>query len=181
MGRCQHYFYPFRSLPFHHMCPEPREPEHCESRLNDHQHLLVTDYGWNYCSGFVPELPAISLMKSYVSVASPDRKEIINNALTSLGKMNKLPKAKAISLLDILLGKRIMSTDHELSYAEFKDSSGEIVATFSNGTWHAMGTPAEDARTSEFYGIYRDAWNAAKSETANTPVPTAANSIDITT
>lgn len=127
------------------------------------------------CPGFK------SLMKSFVSVASPDRKGIITNALTSLGKMNKLPKAEAISLLDILLGKRIISADHELSYADFKDSSGEIVATFSNGTWHAMGTPAEDARASEFYGIYRDAWNAAKSETANTPVPTAANSIDITT
>lgn len=109
------------------------------------------------CPGFK------SLMKSYVSVVSPDRKGIISNALTSLGKMNKFPKAEAVSLLDILFGKRIMSDDYGLSYAEFKDSSGEIVATLSNGTWHAMSTPAEDARTSEFYGIYREAWKAANS------------------
>ncbi|MCQ1529703.1 hypothetical protein [Lutispora saccharofermentans] len=60
-------------------------------------------------------------------------------------------------------------------------SSGEIVATFSNGTWHAMGTPAEDARTSEFYGIYREAWNVARGEaTTPTVYDTSAGMIDIT-
>lgn len=63
---------------------------------------------------------------------------------------NPINANKAISLLDILLEKLTMSNDNTISYAEFKDSSGEIVATFSNGTWHAMGIPAEDARTSEF-------------------------------
>lgn len=72
-----------------------------------------------------------------------------------------------------------MSDNYELSYAEFKDSSGEIVATLSNGTWHAMSTPEEDTRTSEFYGIYREAWKAA-SELGSTPPPTATNSVDIT-
>lgn len=111
-------------------------------------------------------------MDSYVSVVSPDRKGIIDNALATLSSINQspIPQPKAISLLDILLGKRMISTDNEISYAEFKDSSGEVVATFSNGTWHAMGTPAEDARTSEFYGIYREAWNAARSEATTPPV-----------
>lgn len=124
-----------------------------------------------------------NLMDSYVSVVSPDRKGIIDNALATLSSIyqSPIPQPKAISLLDILFGKRIMSDDNTISYAEFKDSSGEIVATFSNGTWHAMGTPAEDARTSEFYGIYREAWNAARGE-ATTPLvsDTSAGTIDVT-
>lgn len=129
------------------------------------------------CPGFK------NLMDSYVSVVSPDRKGIIDNALATLNSINQspIPLPKSISLLDILCGKRIMSTDNEISYAEFKDSSGEIVATFSNGTWHAMGTPAEDARTSEFYGIYREAWNAARGEATDPPVSdTSAGTINVT-
>lgn len=116
------------------------------------------------CPGFK------SLMKSYVSVVSPDRKGMISNALTSLEHIKKLPKPEAISLLDILLGKRIMSADNELSYAEFKDSNGEVIATYSNGGWSFQSTKAEDARTSEFYGIYLDAWNAARSGAEDLPV-----------
>lgn len=129
------------------------------------------------CPGFK------NLMDSYVSVVSPDRKGIIDNALATLNSINQspIPQPKAISLLDILLGKRMISDNNEISYAEFKDSSGEVVATFSNGTWHAMGTPAEDARTSEFYGIYRDAWNAARNETTTPPVSnTSSGTIDVT-
>lgn len=129
------------------------------------------------CPGFK------NLMDSYVSVVSPDRKGIIDNAMAALGSINQspIPQPKALSLLDILLGKLTMSDDNTISYAEFKDSSGEIVATFSNGTWHAMGTPAEDARTSEFYGIYREAWNAARGEATTPPVSdTSAGTIDVT-
>ncbi|WP_077610219.1 hypothetical protein [Clostridium sp. Marseille-P2415] len=130
------------------------------------------------CPGFK------SLMESYVSVVSPDRKGIIDKAMTTLNGINQssVPQPEAISLLDILLGKRIMSASNEISYAEFKDGSGEIVATFSNGTWHAMGTPAEDARTSEFYGIYIEAWNAARGEITDPAVSgTSSGTIDVTT
>lgn len=79
------------------------------------------------CPGFK------NLMDSYVSVISPDRKGIIDKTLATFNSINQSPiqQPKAISLLDILLGKRIMPTGNEISYAEFKDSSGEIVVTFS--------------------------------------------------
>lgn len=55
-------------------------------------------------------------MDSYVSVVSPDRKGIIDNALATLNSINQspIPLPKSISLLDILFGKRIMSTDNDI-------------------------------------------------------------------
>ncbi len=49
----------------------------------------------------------------------------------------------------------------DVSYAEFYDSNGEMVASFSNGRWISYGTKAEDARESELWGIYNQAWNSA--------------------
>lgn len=48
-----------------------------------------------------------------------------------------------------------------MSYAEFYDSNGEMVASYSNGRWISYGTKAENARESELWGIYNEAWNNA--------------------
>lgn len=125
-----------------------------------------------------------SLMESYVSAVSPDRKSIIETSLSKLDKSSQLPEAEATSLLDILFGERILpggTSKKKISYAEFKDSNGQIVATYSemNG-WSAVSTKAEDARNSEFYDIYRDAWNAARG-LKDSPAPkAAANAFDVT-
>ncbi|WP_411682392.1 hypothetical protein [Clostridium thailandense] len=103
-----------------------------------------------------------SLVKSYVSTVSPDRKNIITEGLTAIFK-NKNPQPKTLNLVDYLFGNvkyRKEATD--VSYAEFYDSNGEMVASYSNGKWISYGTKAENARESELWGIYNEAWNNAE-------------------
>lgn len=79
-----------------------------------------------------------SLMKSYVSVVSPDRKGIIAEAPKSL-KLN---------------GKA--------SFLEIKDSSNNVIAQYSQDKgWTMISTKAEAARGREFCYIYMEAWRDA--------------------
>lgn len=123
-----------------------------------------------------------SLVKSYVSVVSPDRKNMISEGLRAIYK-NINPEPKTFNLLDYLLGTvKYNKEGNDLSYAEFYDSNGEMVATYSNSGWTSFGTKEENARESELWGIYNDAWNSAARESrGNQGVVNAgaANSIDI--
>lgn len=102
-----------------------------------------------------------SLVKSYVSAVSPDRKNIITKGLTAIFKNNK-PQPKTLTILDYLFGSVKYSKEAtDMSYAEFYDSNGEMVASYSNGRWISYGTKAENARESELWGIYNEAWNNA--------------------
>lgn len=102
-----------------------------------------------------------SLVKSYVSTVSPDRKNIITKGLTAIFK-NKNPQPKTLNLIDYLFGKvKYCKEATDVSYAEFYDSNGEMVASYSNGRWISYGTKAENARESELWGIYNEAWNNA--------------------
>ena len=112
-----------------------------------------------------------SLVKSYVSAVSPDRKSIITEGLTAIFKNNK-PQPKTLNLIDYLFGKvKYRKEATEVSYAEFYDSNGEMVACYSNGEWTSYGTKVENARESELWGIYNKAWNnAAKASQGNSYV-----------
>lgn len=102
-----------------------------------------------------------SLVKSYVSTASPDRKNIIAKGLTAIFKNNN-PQPKTLNLLDYLFGNvKYCKEATDVSYAEFYDSNGEMVASYSNGRWISYGTKEENARESELLGIYNEAWNNA--------------------
>lgn len=102
-----------------------------------------------------------SLVKSYVSTVSPDRKNIITKGLTAIFK-NKNPQPKTLNLIDYLFGSvKYCKEATDVSYAEFYDSNGEMVASYSNGRWISYGTKAENARESELWGIYNEAWNNA--------------------
>lgn len=102
-----------------------------------------------------------SLVKSYVSAASPDRKKIIEKGLTAIFKDNK-PQSKTLNILDYLLGKvKYCKEDADVSYAEFYNSNGEMVASYSNGKWISYGTAEENNRESELWCIYNEAWNSA--------------------
>jgi hypothetical protein len=102
-----------------------------------------------------------NLVKSYVSAVSPDRKNIITEGLTAILK-NRNPQPKSLNLADYLFGSVKYSKEAtDVSYAEFYDSNGEMVASYSNGKWISYGTKAENARESELWGIYNEAWNNA--------------------
>ncbi len=102
-----------------------------------------------------------NLVKSYVSTVSPDRKNIIAEGLTAIFK-NKNLQPKTLNLIDYLLGNvKYCKEATDVSYAEFYDSNGEMVASYSNGRWISYGTKAENARESELWGIYNEAWNNA--------------------
>ena len=102
-----------------------------------------------------------SLVKSYVSTFSPDRKKIITEGLTAIFR-NKNPQPKTLNLIEHMFGNvKSCKEATDLSYAEFYDSNGEMVASYSNGRWISYGTKAENARESELWGIYNEAWNNA--------------------
>lgn len=105
-----------------------------------------------------------SLVKSYVSAVSPDRKNIIEKGLTAILKNNKV-EPKTLNIIDYLLGKvKYCKEEADVSYAEFYNSNGEMVASYSNGKWISYGTEAENSRESELWGIYNEAWNSAARE-----------------
>ncbi len=108
-----------------------------------------------------------ALIKDYVQVVSPDRKSIIADGLTM---MVKKPAPKAISLLEIMFGKgsaKYHKTDNEITYAEFYDSEGNMVANYDRGKWTQIHTPTEVTRQIEFCSIYNQAWGDAKRGVAN--------------
>lgn len=101
------------------------------------------------------------LKKSFVSVVSPDRKSMIAEALRQLPFMQR--------------GK--------VNYLEIKDSSGDIIASFSpNNGWHSIGSKSEIQRESEFDAIYTGAWreatNAMKNPDNQSSNGTVRNSVD---
>ncbi|MDR3278244.1 MAG: hypothetical protein LBT12_05665 [Oscillospiraceae bacterium] len=111
---------------------------------------------------------SMSLMKSYTSVASPDRKAIITGGLNQLfgnGSTPAVHKSQYLNLIEILLGETKFTHNGnrpQLTYAEFKDADGNVIADYSNGGWNTYPTDAENARTSEFLQIYQDAWRSAE-------------------
>lgn len=120
-----------------------------------------------------------SLVKSYVSAVSPDRKNIIKEGLTAIFKINK-PQPKTLNLIDYLFGNvKYCKEATDVSYAEFYDSNGEMVASYSNGTWISYGTKEENTRESELWGIYNDAWNNAGKASQWVSTDAMPSSVDI--
>jgi hypothetical protein len=86
----------------------------------------------------------MSLKKSFVSVVSPDRRSIIAAASRKLVEKG------------------------EVTFAEFRDNTGNIIASYcpTNG-WTMSGTSAENARDVKFDAIYTAAWRAAHNDLGN--------------
>jgi hypothetical protein len=121
----------------------------------------------------------LDLEREYVSSVSPDRESLITNstkqifANVNLLKLN--PEDPPKTLLELLMDKKdnkiiainMSSSEYKacftgdnLSYAEFRDSNGEIIATYSdNNGWACIGTKAEEVRRKEFSSVYNEAWN----------------------
>lgn len=94
-----------------------------------------------------------NLMKSYVSVVSPNRKSIIAKTSKSFGDKGRI------------------------SFAEFQDTGNNVIAHYSqNNGWTMVMTKAEMARTSEFSAIYIEAWREAYYGKDNTTDGTASSS-----
>ncbi len=120
-----------------------------------------------------------NLVKSYVSAVSPDRKSIISEGLKAIYK-NIRQEPKTFNLLDYMFGSVKYSREaNDVSYAEFYDSNGEMVASYSNGRWISYGTKAENARESELWGIYNQAWNSAAKASRGAANGSSAASIDM--
>ncbi|MDR1328787.1 MAG: hypothetical protein LBK23_04230 [Oscillospiraceae bacterium] len=103
------------------------------------------------------------LLKSYVSVVSPDRKSIITKGLNMLFSKNSqaaAEKTRHLTLIEILLGERFFTEEGRLKYAEFKDSNGNMVANYANGGWNSYETAAEGARSQEFLQLYTATWRS---------------------
>ena len=65
-------------------------------------------------------------MKSYVSVASPNRKGIITDGLTAIFK-NNIPRPKTLDIISLMFGEvKYQKETKNLSYAEFYDGNGEM-------------------------------------------------------
>ncbi len=105
-----------------------------------------------------------SLEKSYASVVSPDRKGILTSGLTAVYRNVKLAP-DPVSLIELLLGDGSIKYDmsgKELTYAEFYDSNGNMVASYDRDKWQSFYTPDEIARKVEMATIYNKAWGDAK-------------------
>jgi hypothetical protein len=116
-----------------------------------------------------------ALRYSYMSVVSPEREDMINNALpTILDKIreytssNKMitPTTYRELIMLLLFGESALSPNMDKGQQrvlfELYDANGNNIATLTTGGWHQYCTSAENARSAEFMTIYNDAWNYAK-------------------
>jgi hypothetical protein len=91
-----------------------------------------------------------SLKQSYVSVASPDRKGIIektNGAIANGSLMNSIA-----------------------NYGQYKDETGKTVAMYGQKTgWMMLNTAEENKRSTEFMEIYNAAYYGTDKATAKAP------------
>lgn len=102
------------------------------------------------------------LAKKYVQEVSPDRKKIITEGLQKIQKRGAISEYK-LDILALLDGEvKFEKISDEITYAEFYDSNGEMVATYSNGGWTMLHTNAETARQIQMCSIYNEAWREAK-------------------
>ena len=105
-----------------------------------------------------------SLMKSYTSEVSPDRKSIITSGLKAVSK-NRQNVFKPIDFIATLLEGKVKYQklpSGSKDYIEFYDKNGEMVATYSNNGWTMYTTSAEASRQTEMCMIYNEAWGNAK-------------------
>lgn len=110
------------------------------------------------------------LIKRYISEISPNRKAIITEGLQKIAKggiggAENNAEAKSINILMLLLEGRLEyrnSNNVTVTYAEFFDKNGEMVAQFSNGKWQLYSTKAETKRRTEISLFYTEVWRDEK-------------------
>ena len=113
-----------------------------------------------------------SLKTEYTYAKSPNRWNIINNSLS--GMASKLGVGfsafSGFSLFDIIFKnhKAFGSADVGSNFVNFRDSAGNLVATFSNDTgWGIFPTDAENARRQDFLQMWDKAIGIANREVEN--------------
>ncbi len=102
------------------------------------------------------------LAKRYVQEVSPDRKKIITEGLQKIHKNDAVIEKRLDVIALLFEGKvKFQKNPDEITYAEFYDSNGEMVAKYSNGGWTMLHTNAETARQIQMCSIYNEAWREA--------------------
>ena len=114
------------------------------------------------------------LRADYISFASPDREGIIQKKLAQLtgnSSSISLKSSNRFVAFAILFGnsrKSVLRTadpDVGGNYISFKDEHGREIAHYCTlSGWHFSDTPAESARRSEFYDLWKQALAEAQEE-----------------
>jgi len=115
-----------------------------------------------------------SLCRAFVSVVSPDRAGMIENAIKN-GSSSPLKRASYLweILLRLEKGKENalpvsdigFNPDGSIRCFHITDSAGNIIIGYDSvWGWTDPFTPEEDARAKSLYQIYNDEWKQAKSE-----------------
>ena len=119
-----------------------------------------------------------ALEKRYVSEVSPDRRGILVQGLRKIQRQSLVEEMP--TLAEILLDVKYQKRGRIVTYAEFYDGAGELVATCSNGAWTMYDTDAEAARKIGMAMLYNRAWGEAERAARRTegacPQPAAAES-----
>lgn len=109
------------------------------------------------------------LRDDFISFSSPDRMGIIKNTLSSLaGKVNSmhLKGDGRFDLFNILFkNNKKFGADVGGNFIAFRDEQGNEIARYSepNG-WSSWPTPAESARNTAFYDLWKQALADAQEE-----------------
>jgi hypothetical protein len=122
----------------------------------------------------------LDLKREYISSASPDRESLVTNStkqiFANVNLLKSNPEERPKTLLELLMEKKdnkiiainMNSSEYkacfqgdELSYAEFRDSNGEIVATYGQNGWACILTKAEGIQLNKFAKTYNEAWDNA--------------------
>lgn len=111
----------------------------------------------------------IKLREDFISLASPDRMGIVKNTLSRYANQMSFMQLKIkdrFEFFDVLFANnKKFGPNVGGNYVEFKDEEGNVIAEYStpNG-WRTQSTPAESARRSAFYDLWRQALADAQEE-----------------
>lgn len=109
------------------------------------------------------------LREDFVSLSSPDRMGIVKNTLSNLAGTVKSMQSKGngrFDLLNIILNNhKKFGADVGGNFVRFRDEQGNVIAEYSepNG-WNLRSTPAESARLTLFYDLWKQALADAQEE-----------------
>jgi hypothetical protein len=105
-------------------------------------------------------------------ISADNNESLLQQTLKNMEKMKPKNKTANKALQQILksmdnktsgatYGKLSIVDDNKLSYVEFYNSNGEMIATYNSTTgWDGFMTKEEQARRSEFLAVYNEAYNS---------------------
>lgn len=147
-----------------------KELAHRDAAAGTNSQYAQSRYGVSHASA-----EWIKLREDYISFASPDRTRLIQNSLSNLESQVSSIQPKrgvhngsvgSLSFFSIIFeNSKHSGSNAKINFLSVSDEYGNEIAQYSPATgWNFFPTPAESARNTEFYELWKESLADAQYE-----------------